>query len=127
MSLEDEKGTTSKDRTPGPGSYEGCKGTPLGPVIMFGLGGILTEIFADVTFRMVPLSWEDAGEMPEAIKGRKLLNGYRNMPAVDREALQELIFKTSQICWENPWIHELDLNPVLLHAKGLKVVDARII
>jgi acyl-CoA synthetase (NDP forming) len=99
----------------------------FGPVLMFGLGGIFTEIFADVTFKMIPLTWEDAAEMPGSIQGNRLLGGYRNLPPVDQGALQDLIFKTSQLCWEHDWIQELDLNPVILYSQGLKVVDARII
>jgi acyl-CoA synthetase (NDP forming) len=128
--LGDEKGTITVQKME-PAALEvivGMQRNPnFGPVLMFGLGGVLTEVLTDVTFKMIPLTWEDAGEMPDAIQGKKLLDGYRNMPAVDRGALQELIFKTSQICWEHSWIEELDLNPVLLHAQGLKVVDARII
>ncbi len=98
----------------------------FGHAIMFGLGGIFTEVFRDVTFRVIPISRKDAELMLSEIKGRKLLEGYRRIK-VDREALIELLLRVSRMVQENPEIEGIDLNPVLLMEKGLSVLDAKII
>ena len=99
----------------------------FGPVLMFGLGGIFVEILEDVAFRAIPLSRHDARSMVDQIKGRKILDGVRGEPPVDREALVELLLKVSGIVTAYPQLSELDLNPVIAYADGYAVVDARII
>jgi acyl-CoA synthetase (NDP forming) len=99
----------------------------FGPVLMFGLGGIWVELLKDVSFRVVPVSKADASEMIKEIKGHKLLTGFRGQPAVDIEALEDLIVKVSQFIQSNPEIQELDLNPVFAYPQGCIAVDARII
>jgi acetyl-CoA synthetase (ADP-forming) len=94
---------------------------------MFGLGGIFVEILKDVTFRVAPILKEDASEMINEIKAYPLLKGYRNTPPADIDALTMLLVNTSGLIMENPEIKELDLNPVIVYERGLKVVDARII
>ena len=79
---------------------------------MFGLGGIFVELFKDVSFRVTPLSRQDASEMIREIKGYKLLTGFRGQPPVDIPALEEMLVKVSQFIEANPQITELDLNPV---------------
>ncbi len=99
----------------------------FGPVIMFGLGGILVEILKDVAFRIVPLEKKDAREMIREIKGYPVLEGYRGQEAVDVEKLEEMILKISDFAEKNPQVEELDLNPVLAYSDGAVAVDARII
>jgi len=99
----------------------------FGPVIMFGLGGILVEILKDVSFRIVPMMKKDAGEMIREIKGYPVLEGYRGQEAVDIDNLEELILKVSSFIENNPEIEELDLNPVIAYSDGAVAVDARII
>ena len=103
------------------------KDPQFGQTLMFGLGGIFVEILKDVTFRVAPISKEEAHEMISEVRAYPLLKGYRNKPSVDTDCLAELIVKTSKLIIENPEIKELDLNPVIVYQKGLKVVDARII
>lgn len=103
------------------------KDPQFGQTLMFGLGGIFVEILKDVTFRVAPISKEEAHEMISEVKAYPLLKGYRNKPPVDTDSLAELIVKTSNLIIENPQIKELDLNPVIVYKKGVKVVDARII
>jgi acyl-CoA synthetase (NDP forming) len=98
----------------------------FGPVMMFGLGGIFVEVLKDVSFRSIPLSEYDAGDMIEEIKGYALLKGYRG-PTADVPALRDLLVKLSDLVMENPEIKEMDLNPVFIYPQGYKVVDARII
>ncbi|HXG08217.1 MAG TPA: GNAT family N-acetyltransferase [Gemmataceae bacterium] len=100
----------------------------FGPLIAFGLGGIHVEILADVCFRVPPLTDRDAAEMVRAIKGYRLLQGYRGHPAADVEAIEEILLRVSRLVEEIPEISELDLNPIfaLPPGEGCQVVDARI-
>jgi acyl-CoA synthetase (NDP forming) len=95
--------------------------------VMFGLGGIFVEVLKDVSFRIAPLNVDDAREMITELKAYPLLNGFRNMPPADIDALVGILCSTSRLVMENPEIKELDLNPVLAYRKGAKTVDARII
>ncbi len=99
----------------------------FGQTIAFGLGGIFVEVFEDVSFRVVPITREDAIEMMKEIKGYKILKGYRGKPPVDFEALIDILLKTSKMLEENPEIKELDINPVFALPNGAVAVDARII
>ncbi len=103
------------------------KDPQFGPVIMFGLGGILVEIIKDVSFRLVPLERQDASEMIQEIKGYTLLKGVRAQPPVNITALEDLILKVSDLITKNPQIKELDLNPVIASPEGVVAVDARIV
>lgn len=99
----------------------------FGPVIMFGIGGILVEIIKDVSFRIIPLTERDAVEMIREIKGYQLLQGYRGQEPANIPKLEQLILKISQFIEQNPQIKELDLNPIYAYQDGAVVVDARII
>jgi acyl-CoA synthetase (NDP forming) len=103
------------------------KDTQFGPVLMFGLGGILVEILKDVSFRVVPLTRRDAREMIREIKGYPLLEGYRGREPVDVSNLEELLLKVSTFVEQNPGVRELDLNPVFAYSDGAVAVDARIV
>ena len=103
------------------------KDPQFGPVLMFGLGGVLVEVLKDVSFRIVPLIPRDASEMIKEIKGYPILQGYRSMEPADIGALEELIIKVSEFVEQNPQIRELDLNPVFAYKDKAIAVDARII
>ena len=103
------------------------KDAQFGPVLMFGLGGILVEVLKDVSFRIVPLSRRDAAEMLREIKGYPLLEGYRGREAVDISYLEELLLKVSSFVEQNPVVRELDLNPIFAYGDGAIAVDARVI
>lgn len=96
----------------------------FGPLIMFGLGGVFVEVLRDVSFRILPITENDAAGMIEEIRGYALLKGYRGH-AVDLSALQQLLLKISRLVMENPEIAELDLNPLFLYPDGYITVDAR--
>jgi acetate---CoA ligase (ADP-forming) subunit beta len=100
------------------------KDPQFGPVIMFGLGGILVEVLKDVSFRVVPLSKRDAAEMVREIKGFTLLQGFRGQPPVN---LEKLLIKVPDFVEKNPRIKELDLNPLFAHGDSIVAVDARIL
>jgi len=103
------------------------KDPQFGPVIMFGLGGILVEVLKDVSFRIVPVSERDAGEMIREIKGYPILEGYRGQKPASIPALERLIVKVSEFVEKNNQIGELDLNPVFAYPDKAVAVDARII
>jgi acyl-CoA synthetase (NDP forming) len=103
------------------------KDAQFGPVLMFGLGGILVEVLKDVSFRIVPLTKRDAREMIKEIKGYPLLEGYRGQEPADIPFLEAMILKVSDFIDKNPEIKELDLNPVFAYKEGAVAVDARVI
>lgn len=103
------------------------KDPSFGPVVMFGLGGVLVEVLKDVSFRIVPIDKADAEDMTGEIKGKKLLQGYRGQDPADVPCLQDMLVKLSDFVNETPGIEEIDMNPVFAYKDGAVVVDARII
>jgi acetyltransferase len=99
----------------------------FGPVIMYGLGGIMVEILRDVSFRVIPLSPTGARKMIKETKSFPILNGSRGKPPLDKKAIAKLLMLCSEIVEAYPQIAEMDLNPVIVHQKGLSIVDARVI
>lgn len=98
----------------------------FGPAFMFGLGGIFVEVMRDVSFRVLPLTKDDALEMIYEIKGYALLRGIRGITPRDVDALAELIVKTAKMVEENPEIRELDINPCFVYESGVRPADARV-
>ena len=103
------------------------KDPQFGPAILFGLGGVFVDILKDVSYRVAPLTKNDAEQMIQEIKGYAILKGARNTESSDIEALIDIILKVSKLAVDLPEIEELDLNPVLVYGKSACVVDARII
>ena len=103
------------------------KDPSFGPVLMFGLGGIFVEVLKDVAFRIVPLEKNDASEMINEIKGKKLLEGYRGQDPADIPFLEDMLLKLSELVDKTEGIAEIDMNPVFAYKQGAVVVDARII
>ncbi|WP_072867065.1 acetate--CoA ligase family protein [Desulfofundulus thermosubterraneus] len=113
-----------------PGGVEvllGCKRDPsFGPVLVFGLGGIYTELFRDVSFAVAPINREEALDMIRETKSYRLLQGYRGQPPADMDALVECLLRLSQLVIQWPEIVEMDINPLLVGPQGAVAVDARI-
>jgi acetyl-CoA synthetase (ADP-forming) len=106
----------------------GCTKDPqFGPAIMFGLGGIFVEVLKDVTFRIAPITEDEAAEMISEVKAYPLLKGYRNTPPADLKAIVKILLSTSKLVMDHMEIKELDLNPIIVYEKGAKTVDVRII
>ncbi|MCM8820530.1 MAG: acetate--CoA ligase [Candidatus Omnitrophica bacterium] len=103
------------------------KDPQFGHILMFGLGGIYVELLKDVSFRVIPVTDIDAGEMVEEIKTAKMLKGFRNIPERDINAIKNVLLRVSQLCMDFPEIEEMDINPliVLEKGKGTIAVDAR--
>jgi len=103
------------------------KDAQFGPVLMFGLGGILVEVLKDVSFRIVPLVKRDAREMIREIKGYPILEGYRGLEPANIEILEGLLLKVSKFVESHPDIKELDINPIFAYRNDAIAIDARII
>jgi acyl-CoA synthetase (NDP forming) len=103
------------------------KDPQFGPVMMFGLGGVLVEVLKDVAFRVVPIEDRDARQMIEEIKGYPLLQGYRGQDPADLAKLRALLLQVSSFIEAHPEVAELDLNPVFAYKDGAVAVDARIV
>lgn len=111
--------------------YELILGSSLdqqfGPVLLFGTGGTLVEVFRDRALALPPLTTTLARRMMEQTKIYTALRGIRGRKAVDLEALQRLMVRFSQLVVEQPWIKEIDINPLLASADRLVALDARIV
>jgi acyl-CoA synthetase (NDP forming) len=103
------------------------KDPQFGPVLMFGLGGILVEVLKDVSFRIVPLTRRDASEMIREIKGYPILEGYRGQEPADIAILEELLLKVSEFVENREEIKELDINPIFAYRDHALAIDARVI
>jgi len=99
----------------------------FGPCVMFGLGGIFTEILKDIAFRMAPLEKQDALDMTREIKAHKILEAVRGMPAADLDLLCDILIKVGKIGMENDLIQEIDINPLILAGAKPVAVDALIV
>ena len=100
----------------------------VGPIVMFGLGGILVEAIKDVQFRLAPLSRQGAEEMIRSIQGQSILAGIRGRPGADTDSLVDILLRTSRLAADFPRIAEMDLNPVFSFGPdaGSRAVDVRI-
>lgn len=99
----------------------------FGPCVMFGIGGIFTEVIKDVTFRVAPITELDAEEMLGEIRMAKLLDEFRGSPAVDRKALVKALVGIGELGFRNDEIAEIDINPVIISGNKPVVVDALVV
>jgi acetate---CoA ligase (ADP-forming) len=98
----------------------------LGPLLVAGIGGVAVELYKDVAFRVTPVSDLDAAAMLDQLRGRALFDGFRGTPPADRAALIDVLVRISALVELVPELLELDLNPVIVHAHGAAIVDARL-
>ncbi|HEU4910445.1 MAG TPA: GNAT family N-acetyltransferase [Actinomycetes bacterium] len=98
----------------------------FGPVAMVGLGGVYTDLLADRSFRLLPITDRDATEVLLSLRAAPLLRGYRGAPAVDVSAVEQLLLRVSALAQDVPELAELDLNPVIVSPTGAVVVDAKL-
>jgi acetyltransferase len=99
----------------------------FGPVVAFGLGGIYTEVWRDLSLRVAPLDRAEAEAMIRELRSLPLLEGARGQPRSDLEALADILVVFSQLPFRYPDVSEIDLNPVFVFPKGVLVGDARVI
>ncbi|MBN2160840.1 MAG: acetate--CoA ligase family protein [Spirochaetes bacterium] len=99
----------------------------FGPCVMFGIGGIFTEVIKDVSFRVAPLTELDAEEMIDEIRMKKLLGEFRGSPAVDRKQLVKALVGIGDIGYKHNEIAEIDINPLIIAGSSPVVVDALVV
>ncbi len=99
----------------------------FGPCVMYGLGGIFTEILEDISFRKAPLDKNDAYAMMDEIKGRRIIEAFRGMAAADKELLATMLIQLGQLALEIESIAEIDINPVIISGSRPVAVDALIV
>src|SRR5712691_10200514 len=99
----------------------------FGPLVLAGLGGVFVEVMQDTAVRLAPVDAKEARAMLDELRGRAILFGARGAQPIDLAAVVELIVTVSQLVSRRPEIKELDLNPVVAYAAGLKVLDARVL
>ena len=98
----------------------------FGPLVVFGLGGVATDVLGDRSARLTPLTDTDAAALIRSIHAAPLLLGHRGAPAADLTALQDMVLRISRLADDLPQVAELDLNPVIARPDGAHVVDARV-
>ncbi len=98
----------------------------FGPLLLFGLGGVTAELLADRALRILPVTDEDAHELVRSLRTSPLLFGYRGSPALDVDALEQLIVRVARLAADVPEVTEMDLNPIIVHEKGVVAVDAKV-
>ena len=98
----------------------------FGLSIMAGMGGVFTELYNDVAFRLVPITRRDAEAMLDELTASQLFGGFRDMH-LDRNALIDMLLSLSTLGSDHPSLHQMDLNPVLVYEDGISVVDAKVI
>ncbi len=100
----------------------------FGPLMMFGLGGTLVEVLKDVSFRLAPMWQISAERMVRSIKAFKLLEGFRGIPPSDVDSIIDILLRLSHMVCNHPEISELDINPLIVHARGQgsSVADSRV-
>jgi acetyltransferase len=103
------------------------KDVQFGHLVMFGLGGIYVEVLKDISFRVTPLSYEDAHEMIRETRTFPLLRGVRGEPEADVEAIEKALLMLSQLATDFPQIIEADINPLIVkkRGEGIIAIDAR--
>jgi acyl-CoA synthetase (NDP forming) len=98
----------------------------FGPVLACGAGGTATELLKDVSVRITPIGRSDAQRMIRSLRTYPLLDGYRGAPKADVAALEDVLLRVSALVEAHPLVAEMDLNPLVVHARGAVAVDARI-
>jgi acyl-CoA synthetase (NDP forming) len=98
----------------------------FGPLVVFGIGGVATDVLGDHAARLSPLTDSDAHELVRGVRAVALLQGYRGGPAANMAALEDVLLRVSRLADDLPEVAELDLNPVIAKAEGCLAADARI-
>jgi succinyl-CoA synthetase beta subunit len=105
----------------------GIRDSQFGPSVMFGMGGIFTEVYKDVAFRVAPVDKIEALNLIHELRGSKILQGIRGQPPADIDALVEVLKDVSSLLLQHSNVSQLDLNPVIAYPDGVCAVDARIV
>lgn len=107
--------------------FGGSRDPSFGPTVLLGVGGTAAEAIGDVALRLAPLSAGDAAEMIDELSAKKLLEGFRGQPAVDKAELIDALLAVSSLLINRPEIAELDINPMRATTGGLLALDALVL
>ncbi len=122
------EGVTVHEMLQGPELVLGASRDPqFGPVVMVGVGGVLVELYRDVAFRVAPFEVDEALAAVSELKGQKLLEGFRGLPAVDRQELAGLMVGLGRLMLAESRIAEVDVNPLVGTERGLVAADLRVV
>ena len=99
----------------------------FGPVIIFGLGGVMVEVIKDISMRIAPLNKKDCLDMIEELKGKRIIEGYRTYPKLNKNKIIDMLQKLSELSLNEKSIAEIDFNPVIANSIECIIIDARII
>ena len=125
--IEDVNGVIIQKQVEGVEFIVGAKRDDIfGPTVMLGTGGTMVELFEDICFRIAPIDQEEALKMIGEIKGRKLLDGFRGGPKIDKDKLADILVKASKLAFEED-VKELDFNPVIGNEEGVYICDVKIV
>jgi len=102
------------------------KDVDFGPVIVFGMGGVMTEVFEDIAMGLPPLNHSLARQMIRGTKISRVLNGFRHIARVSETQLEELLIRTGRLVTDFPEITDLDINPFMVKDGKILAVDARV-
>jgi succinyl-CoA synthetase beta subunit len=105
----------------------GIRDSQFGPSVMFGMGGIFTEVYDDVAFRVAPIDKIDALNLIHELRGSKILEGIRGKPSADLDTLADVLLNVSTLMLQHSAINQLDLNPVIAYPDSVCAVDSRIV
>ena len=105
----------------------GRRDVSFGPLVLVGLGGVLAEVLDDVAIRLAPLDLAEAATMLDDLRGRRILDGVRGGPGIDRAAIASVIVAVGRLLLDDPSVVEVDLNPVIGTASGAVAVDALVV
>jgi len=121
-------GITVQEMAHGTEFFIGASRDPqFGPTVAFGLGGIYVEVFKDVSFRVVPITKDDAEEMLSEIQSSALLDGVRGKGPLFKEGIIDILLKISKLMNTNQFIREIDINPLIVNSSHVYAADARIV
>jgi len=126
LGIDNAEGVLLEEEAP-PGAeviVGGIRDAQFGPVVMFGLGGVLVELFHDVAFALAPMTRADAFRLMQRVKGYPLLTGYRGTPPCDLDALADTLVIVSELMATGLLV-EIDLNPVAVYPCGTMILDAK--
>lgn len=127
LPLDRHGATVSPMAPPGVQTVVGIAADPqFGPLVVFGLGGVFTDLLDDRALRLVPLTDLDAADLVRGVRAAPLLVGYRGAPAVDVAAVEDLLLRVGRLAEDLLEVAELDLNPVIARADGVLAVDAKV-
>jgi acyl-CoA synthetase (NDP forming) len=102
----------------------GIRDPSWGPIVVVGLGGVFAEALADTTMRLAPVTSDQAADMLRSLRGKRILEGFRNLPAIDRDAVADVIVAIGRLMCEHPEISQVEVNPLRVTERGALALDA---